>query len=951
MPAYRSRRGPMTMRPAASRLVTLATLAALAASIVGTTAADARSGSQATDRSIRIGQDPGREQSGVRSYRHVDVSNLPESTGKASPVEPALAAPADRFHTKAPIGVLAATAPTFATTNADPAITEATSHAGLAFDGTPPTSTAGEPPDPWVAAGPEHVVQAVNTAFRFNNRSGTAVKTTDMFDFFGLGAFYDPGEVAFFDPHVIYDSLHQRWVAIEASFDCFTDATTDVGTGFIDIAISDGPDPTLGWGVLSIGYTDALPDYPGIGTSTDKVVVSANVFALVPSGGMGCAPDDASFLGTEMDVMAWSELLGTGNINIDFLNSISNFANDFFSWRPSLQTPASSPTVFVVAETSTNDVAYARITGTPAGGGVTSISTPANLSSILTGFGDPPAPQQPVPGPATITNAVDGRPTDAIWKDNRIAFVSTVPCDPAGAIAEDRDCVRVSELNTTNATPSVIQSFLVAEEGADLYMGGIGYALNDDLHVVYTRSSADAGQYASSYGAYQSAKAANNSLSARGLLSAGTGNYPGTRWGDYVGVAQDPQVPNAVWQGNEFSAGANLWATEVSQLQTGGNSYVPIVPVRVLDTRFGTGLSGVFSANVPRSFQVAGALGIPANAVAVTGNVTIVGQTSGGFLSITPTPVINPQSSTLNFPLGDTRANNVTTPLAGNGKLAAVYKAAAGRSTHLIVDITGYFLAGNTHATYSTITPVRVLDSRPGISIGLPGVFHTNTPRTLSIAGAHGIPADAKAVTANVTIVGQTRAGFLSITPNPVVNPTTSILNFPLGDTRANGASLPLNASGDLSIVYKATTAGTTNVLLDVTGFYRDDPSGLKFFPLTPGRILDSRPGVPLSGLTGTFKASTPRQLSVSGHWGVPASAKAVTGNLTVVGQTAAGFVSATLASDPNPTTSVLNFPLGDVRANGVTLPLNGTGKEFLVYKAGTGKTTNLILDVSGYFN
>ena len=133
MPAYRSRRGPMTMRPAASRLVTLATLAALAASIVGTTAADARSGSHTPDRSIRIGQDPGREQSGVRSYRHVDVAKLPASTGKASPVNPALAAPADRFHTKAPIGVTAATGPTFATTNTDPAITEATSYAGLAF--------------------------------------------------------------------------------------------------------------------------------------------------------------------------------------------------------------------------------------------------------------------------------------------------------------------------------------------------------------------------------------------------------------------------------------------------------------------------------------------------------------------------------------------------------------------------------------------------------------------------------------------------------------------------------------------------------------------------------------------------------------------------------------------------------------------------------------------------
>ena len=85
------------------------------------------------------------------------------------------------------------------------------------------------------------------------------------------------------------------------------------------------------------------------------------------------------------------------------------------------------------------------------------------------------------------------------------------------------------------------------------------------------------------------------------------------------GRAQDPQVPNAVWQGNQYSAGADYWATEISQLQTGGSSYVPIDPVRVLDTRLAVGLSGVFAANVPRSFQVAGALGIPPDALGVTG--------------------------------------------------------------------------------------------------------------------------------------------------------------------------------------------------------------------------------------------------------------------------------------------------------------------------------------------
>ena len=123
----------------------------------------------------------------------------------------------------------------------------------------------------------------------------------------------------------------------------------------------------------------------------------------------------------------------------------------------------------------------------------------------------------------------------------------------------------------------------------------------------------------------------------------------------------------------------------------------------------------------------------------------------------------------------------------------------------------------------------------------------------------------------------------------------------------------------------------------------------LLFYPLTPGRVMDTR-NVPLSGQSGPFAANVPEQLDVAGHWGAPNAAKAITGNLTVVGQTAAGYVSATLASDATPDTSVLNFPLGDVRANGVTLPLNGAGNEWFVYKAPGGRSTHLILDLSGYF-
>jgi hypothetical protein len=302
----------------------------------------------------------------------------------------------------------------------------------------------------------------------------------------------------------------------------------------------------------------------------------------------------------------------------------------------------------------------------------------------------------------------------------------------------------------------------------------------------------------------------------------------------------------------------------------------------------------------------------------------------------------------LNFPIGDTRTNNVTVPLGSFGKLWAVYKAQPGRTTHFIFDVTGYYLSGQADATYTTVTPIRVLDSR--VATGLAGPFAPNVPRKLTIAGTHGIPADAVAITGNLTVVGQTKAGYLSITKTSIPNPTTSTLNFPLGDTRANGVSVPLNGSGALWIVYKAS-GGSTHVILDVTGYYRNDPSGLLFYPLTPGRLLDSRPGVVLSGLTSPFAANGPRRLDVAGHWGVPASAEAVTGNLTVVGQTAGGYVSATLDSEVNPTTSVLNFPVGDTRANGATLPLNSGGRSWFVYKAPPGKTTHLILDLSGYFD
>lgn len=372
--------------------------------------------------------------------------------------------------------------------------------------------------------------------------------------------------------------------------------------------------------------------------------------------------------------------------------------------------------------------------------------------------------------------------------------------------------------------------------------------------------------------------------------------------------------------------------------------YFPIDPVRILDTRVNNGLPGKFVANVTRTWQVNGRGGIPADAIAVTGNLTVANQSKAGYISIGPTAAKLGTTSSLNFPVGDIRANGVTLPVDLNGQLSAVYKASSG-TTNLILDVTGYFLQTDSGgATYHAVEPVRLLDTR--VANGLTGTFVNGVPRTWQITDREGIPSDATAITGNLTIANQSKAGYVSLGPVAEATPETSTINFPAGDIRANGVTVKLSPTGTLSAVYKAAS-GTTNLILDVTGYFTDDGTGARFVSLEPVRVLDSRVG---TGLSGPFVSSAARTWAVGGQAGIAGGADAVVGNVTVVNQTGAGYVSVTPVATSMPLTSTINFPVGDIRANGITVQLGSGGSLSAVYKASGGKTTHLIFDVFGYY-
>ena len=394
----------------------------------------------------------------------------------------------------------------------------------------------------------------------------------------------------------------------------------------------------------------------------------------------------------------------------------------------------------------------------------------------------------------------------------------------------------------------------------------------------------------------------------------------------------------------------DLTAVVAAKLQTSvaPTTYHALTPTRILDTRYGTGLSGAFSSHVARTFQVTGVGGVPAGATAVTGNLTVTGQSSLGYLYLGPNATNNPTSSTLNFPVKDDRANGVTVALSSTGTLSATYvPATSPANAHVIFDVTGYFTADTSGARYVPLTPTRILDTRYGT--GLSGVFSSHAARTFGVTGHGGVPTNATAVTGNLTVTSQSSLGYLYIGPNATNNPTSSTLNFPVKDDRANGVTVALGTGGTLSVTYVgATSPATTHVVFDVTGYFTADTSGARYVPLTPTRILDTRYG---TGLSGVFGSHSARTFGVAGVGGVPNNTTAVTGNLTVTAQTSPGYLYIGPNATNNPTSSTLNFPVADDRANGVTVALGDGGTLSVTYVGATSPaTTHVIFDVTGYF-
>lgn len=300
--------------------------------------------------------------------------------------------------------------------------------------------------------------------------------------------------------------------------------------------------------------------------------------------------------------------------------------------------------------------------------------------------------------------------------------------------------------------------------------------------------------------------------------------------------------------------------TPASGTGAGGDTYTPISPVRVADTRCdvasppsycaGEQLPSAnsslmtFGPGTTQAVTVAGVDGIPASGVgAVVLNVTVTGTTAGSFLTAWPAGEQKPTASNLNWVAGETIPNRVVVPVGTSNQVDIANYAG---SAQVIVDVGGYYSSSSSGDQYVATSPVRLLDTRQGGQALGPG-----QSLTLQVAGTDGIPTSGvDGVVFNVTVTGGSEGSFLTVYPSGSPEPAVSDLNWVAGETIPNLVVVSLSSSGAVTIT---NNAGSVNVIVDAEGWYQ-----------SPSASAAARPEA-VGGSSGVASSSTTYPGSAAG--------------------------------------------------------------------------------------
>lgn len=292
------------------------------------------------------------------------------------------------------------------------------------------------------------------------------------------------------------------------------------------------------------------------------------------------------------------------------------------------------------------------------------------------------------------------------------------------------------------------------------------------------------------------------------------------QYGTIGGVETNTAVVAMVSSGKimvEATSGTDL-LLDVQGYYTAGDptagGFVPVAPTRVVDTRYGVGLSQakLLSGSAP-TIQVTGQAAVPSDATAIFANITIQNYTGhSGYATPYPSDQSRPTSS-LNFPDQATTAFGTTVSLSDSGAVKLWISSVLSPGVDVWIDVEGYFTASVGGGGF---TP---LAASVATNVGIPA----GTTTRIAVAGVAGVPAVGSgigSVAMNVRVwTGGTDGGWLRLWDSTAPEPGTSSINLAhAAGTISNFVTTELGTDGKIA-VYNAGPSNV-NMTINVQGWY-----------------------------------------------------------------------------------------------------------------------------------
>lgn len=355
--------------------------------------------------------------------------------------------------------------------------------------------------------------------------------------------------------------------------------------------------------------------------------------------------------------------------------------------------------------------------------------------------------------------------------------------------------------------------------------------------------------------------------------------------------------------------------------------YTPMDPLRLVDTRYGTG-----TATLPLAAGCTLVVdpGVGASVTAVAINLTTVRSAANGFVTAYPCGVTQPLVSAVQPLTGRAVAGMAIVPLGDDGTVC-VYTSV---TTDLIVDLFGTYTPG-VGDRFEPVSPVRLKDTRSS-----PTTVPAGTILRVPAVGAAGTPAGATGAALTVHAMNATGTGYLTVYPCSAEVPLVSSVNVVNGSSVTNHVEVALDDGGDVCVYVSVAM----HVAIDLSGWF-GAAGASEFFAVQPYRAVDTRNG---TGLAGKFVANVDRAVTIAGLNGLPnaTTVRAVVAEVTAVSPTNTGYVVVHPCLAQVPNLSMVRYFTGANSATSVVSLDDGSGRWCLA----ASSSVHVLVDVSGYF-